>query len=98
MAILPCSPVRMRTQSSRGSTKILPSPILTGVARPGGVDDRFDGSFHERFVDANLQFELRQQADLDFGAAVGFGVAALPAAAAHVADGHQIDLAFASAC
>src|SRR5262249_17903403 len=64
-----------------------------GLAGAGGVDDRLDGRLDERLVDGDLQLQLRQQPDLHLRAAVHLGVAALPAAAAHVADRHQVDVA-----
>ena len=48
----------------------------------------------ERVVDGDLQLELGQEADLVLRAAVDLGEAALPPAAADVADGHEVDVAF----
>src|SRR5262249_48717649 len=58
---------------------------LAGLRRARGVHDGFDGGLDEGVVDADLQLQLGEQADLELGAAIDFGVAALPAAAAHVA-------------
>src|SRR5205823_4430368 len=67
---------------------------LPGLGGAGGVDDGLDGRLDEGVVDRYFQLQLGQQADLDLRAAVDFRCTALPAAAAHVADGHQVDVAF----
>src|SRR5688500_10848827 len=64
-----------------------------GVADAGGMDDGLDGRLHECVIDGDLELELGQQADLELLAAVDLGEAALPAATADVADGHQVDVA-----
>src|SRR5262249_12604491 len=56
---------------------------LPRFRRARGVNDRLDGGLDEGVVDGDFEFELGQQADLEFAAAVDLGVAALPAAAAH---------------
>src|SRR5262249_16467798 len=66
---------------------------LAGITAAGGMNDRFHGCLHEGVVDGNLQLQFRQQADLELLAAVDLGIAALPAAAADVADGHQVNVA-----
>src|SRR5438105_2559006 len=52
---------------------------LAGLGGAGGVDDGLDGRLDERFVDGNFQLELGQEANLELGAAVDFGIAALTA-------------------
>src|SRR5262245_59075200 len=64
------------------------------VAGAGGVDDGLDGRFDEGVVHRDLQLQLGQQTHLKLGAAVDLGVAALPAAAAHIAHRHQVHVPF----
>src|SRR5262249_15028959 len=66
---------------------------LTRLRGPRRLHDRLDGRLDERVVDGDLQLQLRQQANLDLRAAVNLRVAALHAAAADVADGHQVNVA-----
>ncbi len=77
-----------------GQDKDLAVADLAGLRGAGGVDDGFDGGFNKGVVDGDFHFQFGQQADLHFRAAVELGVAALPAATANVADGHQIDVPF----
>ena len=92
MASLPRSPVRMRTQSSIGRTKILPSPTcpVSGVRAAWTIDSTAAST--KASLTAISSFSLGKQPHLELGAAINFRVAALPAAAAHVADGHQVDI------
>src|SRR4051794_29661272 len=66
---------------------------LPGLRRPRRVDDRLHRRLDERLVDGDLQLQLRQQADLNVGAAVHLRMPALPATAAHVAHRHQVHVA-----
>src|ERR1700731_3399058 len=68
--------------------KYLAVADLARLRRPGGVDDGLHCRLHERLVDGDLQFQLRQQSHVELGTAIQFGEAALPAAAAHVRDRH----------
>src|SRR5205823_6567517 len=67
---------------------------LSGLGGACRVDNRLDGRIHKCVVDADLQFELGQQADLELCAAIDFCVTALPAATAHIAYRHQEDIVF----
>src|SRR5207248_4114902 len=58
-----------------------------------GVHNGFDRRFHKGVVDGDFELQFRQQPHLKLGAAVDLGVAALPAAATDIADGHEIDVA-----
>ena len=51
------------------------------------------GRLDEGIVDGDLELELRQQPHHVLLGAVDLGEALLPAAAADVADGHQVDVA-----
>src|SRR5262249_42032442 len=70
----------------------LPVPDPAGVAGSGGVNDGLNRCLDERVVDGDFEFELGQQADLDFLPAVDLGVPLLPAAPADVRHGHQVDV------
>src|SRR5947209_13293613 len=58
---------------------------LPGTGGAGGVNDGLDRAIDEGVVDGDLQFQLGQELYLDLGAAIHLGIAALPAATAHVA-------------
>ena len=78
----------MRTGRSTSVTQTLPSPILSvraaaTMASTTRVDDGV--------VDDDLELDLGHEVDLVLGAAVGLGVAALAAEAAHLGDGHADD-------
>src|SRR5438876_11930457 len=57
----------------------------------GGLLDRLDGACGESLLDDDLDFDLGQEVDQVFGAAIDFGVALLPAEAPDLADGHTGD-------
>src|SRR5438105_3316311 len=57
---------------------------LASVAGAGSVHDGLDGRFDECFVDGNFELQLREEPNLNLGAAVNFRVAALSPAAAYV--------------
>src|SRR5439155_1190618 len=57
----------------------------------GGLLDRLDGARGEGLLDDDLDFDLGQEVDQVFGAAIDFGVALLPAEAPDLADGHAGD-------
>src|SRR5262249_29858417 len=66
---------------------------LSRLGGAGGMHDRLDGGLDEGVVDGDFELELGQQPHLELAAAVDLGVAALPAAAADVAHGHEVDVA-----
>src|SRR5437867_2240673 len=76
----------------QGQDENLSIADAAGLPRPGRMDDGLDGRLHERVVHGNLELQLRQQADLDFLPAIDLGVPLLPAAAADVRHGHQVDV------
>src|SRR5262245_34715571 len=65
-----------------------------GFADTGRMDDGFDSRFDESVVDGDFELQFGQEANLEFLPAIHFREPALPAAAAHVADGHEIDIVF----
>jgi len=52
----------------------------------------------EIVIDGNFHLHLGQETDQSLGAVELFGVTALPAAAANVGDGHQIDFPLTERC
>ena len=84
----PRSPVRMRTTSSTGVTKILPSPMRPG---PGGLLDRLDHLLDLVVVHDDLELHLGQEVDHVLGAAVELGVPLLAAEALDLGDGDALD-------
>ena len=78
--ISPVSSVRIRIAFSIGRTKILPSPILPVLAESG---DRFNRLFDDAVDDHDFEFDLGQEVDRVFAAAVDFGMALLTTEALH---------------
>ena len=79
-------------QSSRGRTKILPSPISpAGPVRPPLMMASIVGS-RKASLTRDHQLHLPQEVDGELVAAVGLGVPALPAEALHVHHGQAEDL------
>src|SRR5690606_24870108 len=64
---------------------------LAAVAGSGGSHDGVDGGLGEYFVHGDFQFELGHEPHDVFLGPVHFRESALPPAAAHVTDGHQVD-------
>ena len=66
----------------------------SGVACPGGMDNRLHGGFNERLIHGNLELDFWKETNLDFRAAIHFGVTALPSTTTDVANRHKVDIAF----
>ena len=88
----PRSPVLIRMHSSRGITKILPSPILpSGSVRPpliDGVDRRLD----EVVVHGDLELDLLEQVHLELMSAINLGEPELSSETLNIRNGEAIDL------
>ena len=88
MRLSPRSPVRMRTTSSTGMTKILPSPMRPVLAA-FSIASTTLRDLVVRHDD--LELHLGHEVDHVRGAAVDLGLALLPAEALHLGDGHALD-------
>ena len=88
IALLPCSPVRIRTTSSTGRMKIFPSPIFPVRAVETIVSTAFCAS---GVVEQNLDLDLGKKVDDVFGATVELGVTLLPTEPLHLGHGHSLD-------
>ena len=82
---------RCRSPRSAGMTKILPSPMLPSGPVRATLDQRVDRALEKVVVDDDFQRDLAQQVGLVLVAAIVLGLAALPAEALRVADGHPRD-------
>src|SRR4051812_2382284 len=67
---------------------------LAGITGASGMDNCLNCRLDEGVIDGDLELELGQQTHLELRPTVHFRKPALPAAAADVGDGHEVNVAF----
>ena len=77
----------MRTTCNRSNTKIFAVTDLAGVGR---FFDRFDDPIDQLVVDGGFDFDLGQEVDDVFGAAIELGMSFLPPEPFHFSDGDPL--------